>query len=300
MLKPPFCALTLLSMTLVSTAQQTPPPSYDDMWPAWSPDSRRFAFTSTRDGDPEIYVMNVDGTGARRLTNVPGRDAHPAWSPDGRTILFQSPREDGHTRIFLMDADGSNQRALTKNTGFCGVPVWSPDARRIIFQCTDDVRRTTEGKPWQLFSLEMTPGAEPVPLVRSTANDQVPSFSPDGKQVLFYSDRSGVNRLYLMPAGGGEPVAIGGWSMPSRAASWAPDGRTILFASGVDGGASEIYLTDRDGKTPVQLTKTKSPGGAVFSPDGRLIAFNDRTDSGTRIWVMDAAGGNARVIGGVR
>ena len=297
MLKPLLCVLTALALT--PAVQQSPPASYDDRWPAWSPDGRQIAFTSTRDADPEIYVMNADGTGARRLTTTPGRDAHPAWSPDGRSILFQSPREDGHTRIFLMNADGSNQRALTRNIGFCGVPVWSPDARRILFQCTDDVQRTTQGKPWQLFSLDVTAGAQPAPLVRSTANDQVPSFSPDGKQILFYSDRSGINRLYLMPASGGEPSVLGNWTMPSRAASWAPDGKTIVFASGADGvPAADFYLTDSSGRTPVLLGSTKSHGGAVFSPDGRRLAFNDPTDGGTRIWVMDADGRNRRVLAG--
>jgi len=297
MLKPILCLLTALWLPPV--LQEPSPAKYDDLWPAWSPDGRRIAFTSTRDGDPEIYVMRADGTGARRLTTTPGRDAHPSWSPDGRSILFQSPREEGHTRIFLMDAEGGNQRALTKNIGFCGVPVWSPDARRILFQCTDDVRRTTQGKPWQLFSLDMAAAAQPVPFVRSTANDQVPSFSPDGRQVLFYSDRSGIKRLYLVASGGGEPTVIGNWTMPSRAASWSPDGKTIVFASGADGvPAADFYVTDVNGRTPVRLAGTKSHGGAVFSPDGRRIAFNDPAEGGTRIWIMDADGRNPRVLAG--
>ena len=132
---------------------------YDDMWPAWSPDGRRIVFSSTRDGDPEVYVMNADGSEPRRLTTTPGRDAHPSWSPDGRTIAFQSPRQDGHTRLFLMNPDGSQQRALTQNTGFCGVPVWSPDGKRIAYQCTEDVQRTGTGKPWQLFIIDVDGGA---------------------------------------------------------------------------------------------------------------------------------------------
>ena len=132
---------------LLTVALQQPQAGYDDMWPAWSPDGRRIVFASTRDGDPEIYVMNADGSRAQRLTSTPGRDAHPSWSPDGKTIAFQSPRLEGHTRIFLMDADGSNQRPLTNNRGFCGVPSWSPDGKQIAFQCTDDVSRTKTGLP---------------------------------------------------------------------------------------------------------------------------------------------------------
>ena len=104
---------------------------YDDMWPAWSPDGRRIVFTSTRDGDPEVYVMNADGSEPRRLTTTPGRDAHPSWSPDGRTIAFQSPRLDGHTRLFLMNAGrksaarADTQHRFLRSAGV--VPRWQAD-----------------------------------------------------------------------------------------------------------------------------------------------------------------------------
>jgi Tol biopolymer transport system component len=80
--------------------------------PAWSPDGRKLAFRSTRNGNRDIYVMNADGSGKRNLTRNPARDGSPSWSPDGRRIAFVSNR-DGHLEAHVMNADGSGQRSLT-------------------------------------------------------------------------------------------------------------------------------------------------------------------------------------------
>jgi Tol biopolymer transport system component len=81
--------------------------------PAWSPDGRRIAFVSRRDGNAEVYVMNADGGGLRNLTRHPAKDLHPSWSPDGRKIAFASNR-DGRLESYVMNADGSGQRSLTR------------------------------------------------------------------------------------------------------------------------------------------------------------------------------------------
>jgi TolB protein len=80
--------------------------------PAWSPDGRKIAFRSTRNGNREIYVMNADGSGKRNLTRNPAQDSRPSWSPDGRRIAFISDR-DGRLEAHVMNADGSGQRNLT-------------------------------------------------------------------------------------------------------------------------------------------------------------------------------------------
>jgi Tol biopolymer transport system component len=97
--------------------------------PAWSPDGEKIAFESNRDGNSDIYVMNVDGSNIRRLTTDPAIDCRPAWSPDGTKIAFQSQRS-GHWDIYIMNADGSNQIALTRDSAFDASPTWSPDGLR--------------------------------------------------------------------------------------------------------------------------------------------------------------------------
>src|SRR5256885_16405756 len=82
--------------------------------PRWSPTGQRIAFTSTRDGNPEIYVMNADGSAQTRLTNNPGADANPSWSPDGQRIALETTR-DGASEIYVMNADGSQLTNVTNN-----------------------------------------------------------------------------------------------------------------------------------------------------------------------------------------
>jgi len=122
-------------------------------YPAWSPDGKRIAFMSQEsdsfgdDPNYNVYVVNVDGTGLRRLTEAPGSDGFPAWSPDGTRIAFSSTRDDCqnsdapgclssgdigpyHT-LYVMNADGSNQHRVTDRFG--QLSDWSPDGRYIVF-----------------------------------------------------------------------------------------------------------------------------------------------------------------------
>ena len=103
----------------------TPKPVGAYAAPAWSPDGRKIAFVSDRDGNSEIYVMNANGSGQRSLTRNPAFDDDPAWSPDGRLIAFRSTR-DGNTDIYIMNADGSGQRNLTRSPANEGRFAWAP------------------------------------------------------------------------------------------------------------------------------------------------------------------------------
>ena len=100
--------------------------SVEDRDPSWSPDGSRIAFTSYRDGNWDIYVMDADGSNQQRLTDNPAVDRMPSWSADGSRIAFVSGR-DGNWDIYVMDADGSNQQRLTDNVapwlGSCLIPL---------------------------------------------------------------------------------------------------------------------------------------------------------------------------------
>ena len=97
---------------LLSLIRSTPTP-LDVQTAAWSPDGRKLAFVSRRDGNSEIYVINADGSGQENLTQHPARDSHPSWSRDGRKLAFVS-RRDGNSEIYVMNADGSGLRNVTR------------------------------------------------------------------------------------------------------------------------------------------------------------------------------------------
>jgi TolB protein len=122
----------------------TPPPreptrltnnNASDGSPSWSPDSEKIAFSSDRDGNSEIYVMNADdGSEQTRLTEESQFDGSPSWSPDGERIAFDSNR-GGQRGIFVMNADdGSGVTRLTDGTG----PAWSPDSEKLAFTSARD------------------------------------------------------------------------------------------------------------------------------------------------------------------
>jgi Tol biopolymer transport system component len=105
--------------------------------PAWSPDGRRIAFRSARDGQGEIYVVSGDGSGLRRLTRNVASDGGPIWSPDRRQIMFVRWRH-ANSDIYVVNPDGSGERNLTPEVRSArraedSSPAWSPDGRKIVF-----------------------------------------------------------------------------------------------------------------------------------------------------------------------
>ena len=170
--------------------------------PEWSPDGRRIAFTSNRDGNEDIYVVDVDGGGLVNLTRSRGTDRRPVWSPDGRQIAFRGDR-DGNGEVYVMNADGSAQRRLTRNPAPDNGAVWSPDGRRILFQrALGDIWVMNRDGSGQR---NLTPDVRPARIARDTS----PAWSPDGRLIAFLSERDNTGRIYVMTAAGGEPAALG-------------------------------------------------------------------------------------------
>ena len=106
-------------------------------YPSWSPDGRRLAFQTHRNGEFDVFVMRSDGRGQRNLTRHPARDQWPSWSPDGRWIAFMSMR-DGSEDVFVMRPDGSNVRNVTGTSALQeSHPSWTPTGE-LTFTRHDD------------------------------------------------------------------------------------------------------------------------------------------------------------------
>lgn len=284
----------LLASLFLAASQDATPRRYDDMFGAFAPDGRQLVFTSDRSGDPEIYVANVDGTGLRRLTFTPGRDAHPTWSPDGRLIAFQSPREGGDVRIYLMRPDGSDPRLLVQTEGFCGVPVWSPDSRQIAFQCSADLNRFgTAEAPWRLFGVNAN-GTDLRQLSFGPGNDQVPSWEADGRKLVFHSDRGGSDQLFELDLANGRTQAITSGPDVHHSASVSHGGRLIALMKGAPEAQADVHVLDRRTGEFRRLTRNGPQFGTPqISSDLRTILFQAATAHGTRLRLVPVCGGAA-------
>jgi len=183
--------------------------------PAWAPSGRRLAFSLNVRGTFEIFVVNTDGTGLRRLTRNRLNDVDPAWSPDGRTILFgRSVGEfiDGPYFLFAMNADGTRQHRLLRLRS--GEPAWSPDGSKIAFSSS------TSGKP--AVYVANSDGSGVHRLTRSGSQDYGPAWSPDGRRIAFQSDRDGNFELYSMNANGSDQRRLTRSPRWELNASWQP------------------------------------------------------------------------------
>ncbi len=252
--------------------------SADDRSPSWSPDGRHIAFSSKRDGNREIYVMDSDGNNPRRLTNHSVDDRSPSWSPDGRHIAFYSYRY-GNREIYVMDSDGNNPRRLTKHSANDYRPSWSPDGRHIVFSFDRDGNA-------EIYVMD-SDGNNPRRLTKHPADDWSPSWSPDGRHIAFSSDRDGNTEIYVMDSDGNNPRRLTNHWAYDGSPSWSPDGRHIAFSSDRDDNW-EIFVMDSDGNNPRRLTKHPADDGSPsWSPDGRHIAFSSDRDDNWEIFVME-------------
>ncbi len=242
--------------------------------PSGSP-AGRIAFSSERDGDPEIYVMNSDGSALRRLTNSPADDAAAAWSPDGRQIAFSSDRS-GNYEIYVMNTDGSNVRRLTNLPTQDIRAEWSPDGSRILFVALAHINQE---EPGQVYMMNAD-GSGTRPAIFDMYD---PSWSPDGRGVLGV----GTDGRFRLVSGGLQllrPEAVG------RQPRFSPDGRLIVYAH-TESGNADIYVANADGSNPIRLTT--APGDDYFphwSSDGRRITFTSERDGNPEIYVMNADG----------
>lgn len=173
-----------------------------DRSPSWSPDGRSIAFSSVRDADDgndgyyEIYVMDSSGDNLRNLTNHPSDDENPTWSPDGRSIAFDSDR-DGIGDIYAMDADGGNVRRLTNHRKQDRSPSWSPDGRSIAFSSLRDSDPAIEGINPEIYVMDAD-GGNVRRLTSHNDWDFAPSWSPDSRSVVFYSNRGDNRDVYVI------------------------------------------------------------------------------------------------------
>jgi Tol biopolymer transport system component len=251
----------------------------------------KIAFSTTRDFNSEIYVMNADGSLQTRLTVNAALDADPAWSPDGTKLIFTSTR-DGNEEIYVMNADGSNQTRLTNNRALDRTPVWSPDGSQIAFASNRDSGN------FDIFVMNAD-GRRQLNISKGVSADyQDPDWSPDGTKIACSqaSVQNGVRGPYgvlVMNPDGTQQTRLSATNNVDINPRWSPDSTRIAFSSNRTGntGSFEVFVMDANGGNQTRLTNNAGENSRPFwSPDGTKLLFQSNQVSGFEIYQMNADG----------
>ncbi|MFA4935206.1 MAG: hypothetical protein WC568_05150 [Candidatus Methanoperedens sp.] len=253
--------------------------------PSWSPDGSKIAYSAGSSYNYSIWVANIDGSSPVQLTGGRGLvDLSPKWSPDGRTIVFHRIEyiEEHHEGdfIYIMNANGMDQKKLI---GAARNPSVSSDGQYIAFDAggVKGISVTPE-QGYGIFVMNID-GTNVKRLTENFGDEILPSWSPDGKKMVFTKD--GI--IYTMHVDGSNMTSTGQGGYYAR---WSPDGKYIAFLSDRAGDVfrktklDRIYVMDADGTNVTQLTFGANRWDGIFdwSPDGTKIIFDSAVPTAPR------------------
>lgn len=242
----------------------------------------KIVFTSTRDGNPELYVMNADGSDQTRLTQNPAIDFDADWSPDGARIAFVREVQ-GDREVWVMNADGSDQTRLTNDPGSDDDPDFSPDGTQILFTSNRDGH-------FEIYRMNAD-GSDETRLTGPPEIDGEPVYSPDGQHIAFTSTRDGGDaQIHRMDADGSNQIQLTEAGGVDRWAAYSPDGTRIAFTSLRDGN-NAVWVMNADGSAETPLTVLPETGTQPeFSPDGLHMIFTSRREGNDEVFLMNPDG----------
>ncbi len=275
----------------------------DDSMATWSLGGTKIVFQSMRNGvNYQVYSMNADGSNQVNLTNTSSSDGEPSWSPDGSKIVFASDRDHtGFDSVYVMNSDGANQQRITFSSGNVEdtQPMWSQDGSRIAFvstrdstvetwQETDDdgnlITRTRLNINKEVYVMNAD-GSGQTRLTTELANDDSPSWSPDGSKIVFRSDRERdccdpSAQVWTMNADGTGQVNISNSGNGDYSASWTNDD---FVASPLAGYRSDQPPVANAGGPYIaqsgEVVQLNASGS--FDPNGTIVSYSWNFGDGT-------------------
>ena len=269
-----------------------------DFNPAISNDGSKLAFVSDRDGNREIYALDLiwmdgytqwEGRNLTNITQTAGHDWTPKFSPTNEKIVFTTyfPATDNYD-VFIMNADGSDKQNLTNSPYYEKHPQFSPDGSFIIFQAWQ------KGK-MEIFFSNLLDG-NIINLTKNTAShDIIPqgnAFSPDEQEIVFTSERDGNRNIYIMNTDGTNQIQLTDHSAADYEPVYSPDGLSIIFTSERDGN-KEIYIMNNNGLNLKNLSNNPADDwNPRYYPDNHKIVFQSLRDGPTNweIYMMTLEG----------
>ena len=253
------------------------------------PATAKIAFTSARDGNREIYLMNPDGTQQVNLTRHRADDLYPAWSPTGEQLLFTSDRVRVRD-LYVMDADGAHVRRVFSKVAHRANATWAPDGKQIAYQ-------RYEGSEWFIYVATINGTQE-----ERLAKGQSPAWSPDGTTIAFMVGLPGHNRIGLLNRRTRTvkllfPPPLHPWQWQP---AWSPSGDRVAFAwfrhplqgGKLPGGFFDrqtIYIAHRDGTGIEQVVAEAGPKAAhpAWSPQGDALLYQQEIGGQLQLFKID-------------
>lgn len=215
--------------------------------PKWSPNGQRVVFSSDRDGNREIYVMDLEAWGAQgtayeplNVTQHEAPDWQPAWSPDGKRIAFSSYR-DGNWEIYVINADGTNPIRVTEQIESDYSPTWSPDGRKLLF--VSRRRGSADLFTYEWVTRKLTR------LTSDPLDEYDPAWSPDGEWIAYVTRFEPQSDIFLMRADGSGAVNLTDTMYVNELQPcWTADAQQLIYTAYISAkGNYDLYVMGRDG-----------------------------------------------------
>ena len=259
----------------------------DDEGSATGP-RERIAFTSVRDGERQLYLLDLGSGQARRLTSLSAGASQPDWSPDGLQVVFTSSNAEP-VDLWIVDAEGGEPEQLPSDRRAESDPAWAPYGERIAYVANRD-----DAISPKLYIRNLADGTDMEIGIRGEVIRD-PAWSPDGARIAVTSLVSGGDRqIFIVPVDGGEARQLTAERGTATTPAWAPDGRTIAYTFrplGSEEGMASISAVDVENGIVSALTSTQwRDSEPSWSPDGQRIIFVSDRDGRAQLYTMSADG----------